>query len=660
MGIQFDGINNEIKSQTKIDFPGSVGVAGTLTYEDVANVDSIGIITARTGINIGPTAGVAGTFFTDGSYVTAGVVTATTFYGSGANLTSLPSQVTINNASGNRVITSDGGTTLNGEANFSYDGTKCLIGTSTGAPYANRNLTVAQGSSGNTTVAIEVRSPTDGDGRIVFTDSTSDEAGAYKGQIRYDQTNDFMSFNTNGDNERLRINSSGQMGLGGTPTHRLELFNAADTENILMIRGADATTEYAAMGVSGGNAVITGGGVGSTNAGISFRTAASGTEHERLRIFSNGDIGINATTVNRSSTNRNTIQFDYSGSDGSEGLEIRLSNSALNGNAATDNAAITYIGQNLGITNRENGLITLNNNGAERLRILSGGDIIFGSSGAANNSNTVSIHPTDGMINFGMDGRTGYVTGTNSCYIYSGEGASGTTLAGELYLQSRSNVDRDIVFVTGSTPAERLRVHSSGALGIAGKNYGSSGQVLTSQGSGSAVQWATPSSGVNMVDEWRLSTNLTNGGSESYITSNWVRNEDTNWGGGWPFGGSIGSAMTQSSGYFNFPSTGIYKVEFNMNYSINDANTKFIECNIIATRNNSNYTIFARSYGPPIHSDAHNEPMYGSAYTAGIMDVTNTTNCRFRLNYSCQTSSNTIIGGSHNATHVTVTRLGNT
>ena len=39
MGIQFDGINNEIKSQTKIDFPGSIGIAGTLTYEDVTNVD---------------------------------------------------------------------------------------------------------------------------------------------------------------------------------------------------------------------------------------------------------------------------------------------------------------------------------------------------------------------------------------------------------------------------------------------------------------------------------------------------------------------------------------------------------------------------------------------------------------------------------------------
>ena len=69
MGIQFDGINNEIKSQTKIDFPGSVGVAGTLTYEDVTNVDSIGVITARDGIRC------------------TGIVTATAFHGDGANLT---------------------------------------------------------------------------------------------------------------------------------------------------------------------------------------------------------------------------------------------------------------------------------------------------------------------------------------------------------------------------------------------------------------------------------------------------------------------------------------------------------------------------------------------------------------------------------------------
>lgn len=39
-----------------VDVGGNVSIAGTLTYEDVTNVDSIGIVTARAGIVLGPTA----------------------------------------------------------------------------------------------------------------------------------------------------------------------------------------------------------------------------------------------------------------------------------------------------------------------------------------------------------------------------------------------------------------------------------------------------------------------------------------------------------------------------------------------------------------------------------------------------------------------------
>ena len=61
-------------------FTGNVSVGGTLTYEDVTNVDSVGLVTARTGINV-----------LAGGINAVGVVTATTFAGSGANLTNLPS-----------------------------------------------------------------------------------------------------------------------------------------------------------------------------------------------------------------------------------------------------------------------------------------------------------------------------------------------------------------------------------------------------------------------------------------------------------------------------------------------------------------------------------------------------------------------------------------
>ena len=72
-------------------FSGDVNVAGTLNYEDVTNIDSVGIVTARSGIKIGPSAGVAGTFAADGSYVTAGIITASSYEGSGANLTGIES-----------------------------------------------------------------------------------------------------------------------------------------------------------------------------------------------------------------------------------------------------------------------------------------------------------------------------------------------------------------------------------------------------------------------------------------------------------------------------------------------------------------------------------------------------------------------------------------
>ena len=48
-------------------FSGNVSIAGTLTYEDVTNVDSLGIVTARSGVEVGPLAGIAATLSSDGS-----------------------------------------------------------------------------------------------------------------------------------------------------------------------------------------------------------------------------------------------------------------------------------------------------------------------------------------------------------------------------------------------------------------------------------------------------------------------------------------------------------------------------------------------------------------------------------------------------------------
>ena len=54
-----------------VSISGALGVAGVLTYEDVTNVDSIGVITARDGLRV------------------TGIATATAFHGDGSQLTGI-------------------------------------------------------------------------------------------------------------------------------------------------------------------------------------------------------------------------------------------------------------------------------------------------------------------------------------------------------------------------------------------------------------------------------------------------------------------------------------------------------------------------------------------------------------------------------------------
>ncbi len=70
-------------------FNNQVSIAGTLSYEDVTNVDSTGIITAKSGVV------VSGGDLKVGSGITidsaSGIITATSFVGSGASLTGISS-----------------------------------------------------------------------------------------------------------------------------------------------------------------------------------------------------------------------------------------------------------------------------------------------------------------------------------------------------------------------------------------------------------------------------------------------------------------------------------------------------------------------------------------------------------------------------------------
>jgi hypothetical protein len=75
---KFDGPFDSINVSGAATFTGNVTIGGTLTYEDVKNVDAIGVITARSGINVpGGQIGVGNNI----QLGNAGVATATLFSG---------------------------------------------------------------------------------------------------------------------------------------------------------------------------------------------------------------------------------------------------------------------------------------------------------------------------------------------------------------------------------------------------------------------------------------------------------------------------------------------------------------------------------------------------------------------------------------------------
>ena len=95
-GTNSVGFSKGISVSVASTFSGDVSIGGTLTYEDVTNVDVVGLITARGGIKLGA-AGIGGTIAANGNTTLAGVVTANSFVGDGSGLTNLVGTGVTNN-----------------------------------------------------------------------------------------------------------------------------------------------------------------------------------------------------------------------------------------------------------------------------------------------------------------------------------------------------------------------------------------------------------------------------------------------------------------------------------------------------------------------------------------------------------------------------------
>ena len=177
-----------------------------------------------------------------------------------------------------------------------------------------------------------------------------------------------------------------------------------------------------------------------------------------------------------------------------------------------------------------------------------------------------------------------------------------------------------------------------------------SSNTITIGASGDTIQiasGATNNLGITEADQWRLNTSFS--GDATPIASNLERADNASF-------GYIGTGMSESSGIFTFPSTGIYKIDFFFQGYRNVADDQQIFGEIQVTTNNSTYTGVAYA-------------LYGSNYasqrftvgTSYFFDVTNTSTHKVRFDISSNAGNNLIFGSTDiNSTFMNFIRLGDT
>ena len=84
IGIPTGAVVTGVLTATTGNITGNMTVGGVLTYEDVTNIDSVGVITARQGVVV-----------VGGGITAVGVVTATKFIGDGSELSGVVSGIEV-------------------------------------------------------------------------------------------------------------------------------------------------------------------------------------------------------------------------------------------------------------------------------------------------------------------------------------------------------------------------------------------------------------------------------------------------------------------------------------------------------------------------------------------------------------------------------------
>ena len=145
---------------------------------------------------------------------------------------------------------------------------------------------------------------------------------------------------------------------------------------------------------------------------------------------------------------------------------------------------------------------------------------------------------------------------------------------------------------------------------------------------------STLTEGITMADQWRLSDHVDLGTSEADITTNWERNDSTGY-------EKIGTGMSESSGIFTFPQTGIYWVNlFATTYGSAGA-TNVITARIKTRKNGGSYADKAQG-----SEQAYTTNAYGCISMSILFDVEDVSGDNLKLAALAPSAANTKFLGS--------------
>ena len=174
----------------------------------------------------------------------------------------------------------------------------------------------------------------------------------------------------------------------------------------------------------------------------------------------------------------------------------------------------------------------------------------------------------------------------------------------------------------------------------------SADKFLKTDGSGN-LSFADAGGGITSASQFRLTADRTNSGTNDDIDAN-IEEVDTDY-------SRIGTAMTQSSGIFSFPSTGIWLITFVGNGSQGSPDDG--DCYIKFTTNNSTYNARVVNFvNPGDTADKY------TIFCQGIFDVTDTTNDKVKFGTGLTNELGGTLFGDTNVseTYFTFIRLGDT